>query len=425
VMRNCFDAAAELGAFRPMVACLERCSKRIPFSDEIRLQFALLLDRIGKFGASRSEFDDNLATSLSSDSQLAAQLVIARQEVMHHGAPTVDLERLRRGPDRFVGVVARYWEIHTNAHRGVFEPDELILLASEAITMMGDAPTYFELHSLARMHFDVLRHMYLTGRATIPTVHSMANNDVARYLRNRLVTYDAMTTLYSRAHLLGHVLLPSVAIFKEPVTCGEAGEGGDPNEQVEVLMLSEAAGREYSRARNEFWQFGDREALYLQADVLNSELMSTDADFTRIEGLLNEYRRFIEASGFEDMASYPYLYLCRWNVLKRFAQLLNPVPDLRAADEYLDEAHKCLQLVEVLDRKVNNRYGLFRATLLRQLLEGVAAPLDTSSLSELGRQAEQNCYGFEEKLVLHLRNQPALRPTDLKEIFRFYPIVHQ
>ena len=425
VMSDSFDAAAELGAFRPMASCLERCSKRIQFSDEIRLEFALVLDRVGEFSASRAEFDERLAASLAPNSQLAAQLVIARTEVMHDEQAVAELELLRSGADRFVALTARYWEIHIKAHAGVFEPDELLLLESEAMSLVAEDPSYFELHSLARMHFDGLRLMYLAGRATPSLVHATTNGGGSRYLRSRLATYDALTTLYTRAHLLGHVLLPMVAIFKDSVTSGEAGVGGDPELQVEVSALVEATRLEYSRARNEFWQFGDREAQYIQADILNAELVSTEVDFGRVEGLLLQYKRFIELSGFGEMASYPYLYLFRWNVLKRFALLLNPTPDLRPADEYLDEARRCLQFAESLDEKVNNRYGLFRARLLRLLLDGVTEPLGQGSLDELRVEAEECNYGFEVRLLRHLREQSGLRPADLREVLRFYPIVHQ
>ena len=424
-MREYFDAAAESGAFQPMVACLERCSTRIRFSDDIRLQFALLLDRVGKFAASRLEFDDSLVQSLASSSKLAAQLVIARLEVTHEEQADAELETLRRSPDPFIALSASYWEIHMAAHHGEFHPYELSHLASEAISLAGEHPTYFMLHSVARMHFDALRHLYLSGSATPSLVHAMMNDSSSRYLRNRLATFEALRILYSRAHLLGHVLLPMVAILQESVTCGDAGVEGAPESHVAISTLVEAARLEYSKAKNEFWQFGDREAHYLQADILNAELISTDVDFERTEGLLFEYRRFIEASGFEDMASYPYLYLWRWNVLKRFALLLNPTPDLRTADEYLSEARRCLRLVESLDAKVMNNYGLFRARVLHLLLDGVNTPLDSAAITELQPEAEARGYGFEVKLLRYLRDQPGIRPADLRQMFRFYPIVHQ
>lgn len=425
VMRGCFDAAAESGTFRPMVSCLERCSKRIPFSDDVRLQFAILLDRVGKFAASRSMIDGETAINLAPDSQLAAQLVIARTEVTHDERVEAGLEFLRNGSDRSVSLTARYWEIHMNAHRGVFDPDELFLLGSEMVSLASDRPNYFMLSSMARMHFDGLRQLYLTGRATPHLVYTSTTGIQARYLRNRLPTYEALTTLYTKAHLLGHVLLPRVAIFNDRVTYADAGISGHPDEQVGVSALVEATKAQYLKARDEFWQFGDREAQYLQADLLNAELLSTEVDFGRVESLLLEYRYFIQSIGFGDMASYPYLYFCRWNVLKRFALLLNPVPDLRTADEYLEEAHRCLRFAESLDEKVSNKYGLFRVRLLRLLLDAMRTPLRAAVINELRGQAEASEYRLEGRLLRHLRDQPALRPADLQQIFRFYPIVHQ
>jgi hypothetical protein len=62
-------------------------------------------------------------------------------------------------------------------------------------------------------------------------------------------------------------------------TCVDVNVEGAPESHVATSTLVEAARLEYSKAKNEFWQFGDREAHYLQADILNAELISTDVDF--------------------------------------------------------------------------------------------------------------------------------------------------
>jgi len=97
---------------------------------------------------------------------------------------------------------------------------------------------------------------------------------IDRTLRGRLPTHEALALLYGKAHLAGHVLLPRLAIFHEPVTREDAhaAEIGASGLNVTVELVRRSAERHYTAAQQLFSQAGDREALYLAADVLNLSL---------------------------------------------------------------------------------------------------------------------------------------------------------
>lgn len=422
-----FDAAVAGGPYTRMLRCLRRASARYPLSGPLRLQLAILLDRTGDFSASRQEFSDELMQTLDPSSELSIIFVATRLEASHDHDSTAGLELLCNHPDRLVEIIGEYWKVHLAAHHGTFQSQKLLDLATEALDQLESRESHWLNYSLGRMHFDSLRHHYLEGGTPVDAVASPQRRALGRYLRTRLTTYDAFETLYTRAHLVGHVLLPQVALFFEPVTAEQAALADvEPRDVATIDDLVKTTQRLYRHAREQFSQYGDREALYLQADVLNAEMIDRECDLDTLTVGLHEYERFIADTGFPDIASYPHLFFLRWNILKYYrviAESGSSAP--RAAQEHLASARRHLQQIVALDTKAGNEYGLMRAKLLGVLLRWVEKPPRVNELKSLSAQMAERGYAREERLLDHLAEREPLPILELRDIFRFYPFVGQ
>jgi hypothetical protein len=181
----------------------------------------------------------------------------------------------------------------------------------------------------------------------------------------------------------------------------------------------------YRDARDEFWQYGDREARYLQAEVLNATMIQDEVDLDSLVVDLHSYKRFIEDAGFESLASYPHLYFFRWNVLKYYDVLLRGNGDPSASDQLLPNARREVERVAELDMAAGNDYGVLRAELLGLLLAAVRDPLDPGEVRALEARMAKRGYGSEQRLLRHLAERKSLTSAELREILRFVPFVQQ
>jgi hypothetical protein len=426
LMEARFDAAAAHGAYPGMARCLSRADARYELEGSARLQRAILLDRIGEFAASRAEFAD-LADRLESLGELAVIFAAGRIEANHDEDSYAALAGLCNHPDRIVAIIGDYWTLHIAAHHGSFNSKRLLELATEALELVRHRDSHWLTYSLARMQFDSLRHHYLAGETPARVIASQPRRRINDHLRDRLPTYEPLHTLYTQAYLVGHVLLPRVAIYNEPVTSQDAALADVPLEDIATLpALLSIVQRLYVRARNEFWQYGDREAGYLEAEVLNAEMIQTGADLDGLIGRLHEYRRFIRATGFADLASYPHFYFVRWHLLMYYALLLDTdAHDTRTVDEHLTEARRHLRSIVELDTAVRNDYGVLRAEFIGLLIDAMLDPVDQEHVSDLRGRMLARGYGIETTLLTHLSERGALTAAELRTIIRFYPFVHQ
>ena len=426
VLVDAFDAAMARGAYARMTRCLRRAEDRYPLSEESRLQLAILSDRVGDFAGSRA-----LVSRMQiGDSRLSALLTAQRIETNHDAESVVDAAALRRSSEADIALVGEYWERHIAAHRGEFAPERLLALATEMGRTSGNRDDYWTTHAISRMHFDSLRHHYLTGGQPVRAITSPERQALDDLLGARLPTFEAMHTLYTKAHLVGHVLLPRLALFGESISEDQAALADLAADDVgSVAMLSEATHRLYRRARDEFWQYGDREASYLQADLLNARMIMVDTDLEGLASDLQAYENFIEDIGFRDLRSYPQLYYARWYVLQHLASLASPEPRLRNQDGLtaLAQAAQRLDRAFAYDAAVGNEYGLHRVRLLQLLLGALQhqRPMDPVALSDMRDRMSACRYGFETELLSYLHRMGRIPLTTLLAVFRYYPIVHQ
>jgi hypothetical protein len=427
VLQATFDAAVATSGYEEMARTLKRASERYELSPAVRLQLAILLDRTGAFDESRCLLSDDLAEQLSEFDELAAILTATRFETSHSTAAELDIDKLRHSPDRRIAIVGDYWHLHIAGHRGKFAAESLLNLACEALQLSRERESHWLTYSLSRMHFDSLRHQYLEGGLPPASVFSPRRQELGDYLRRRLPSYEGLQILYTQAHLVSHVLLPQLAIFGQPVEANLARTGGLAKADLRSQWSLAAKAEElYAKAIDAFWQYGDREAQYLQADVLNASMQRSELDLDPLWPRLVEYERFIRDTGFPDLASYPSLYFFRWHLLKYYAVLREAGgEDVGDADYHLVEASRQLHMIIARDSASGNRYGLLRARVLEALLAGVRAPLDVDALGRLQKQACRRRYGFERRLLARLIDVSSVTPSHLQTIVRFYPFVHQ
>jgi hypothetical protein len=422
-----FEDALAVGANLEMIACLDRARDRYEFTGATRLQQAILLDRIGDFVESRRAFADASVAELESTSDLAVLLAVSRIEANHFRDYEADLEVLKSTREPILLTIGEYWETHIETHGGHFDSDHLLELALRTLRLIENDSPFWQVHSLSRMYFDSLRCFYLSGRSDYRSITSAPRHEINRYLREKLPIFKAMNTLYSRAHLVGHVLLPRLALLDEPVDGEDAALAGLEMPEPTVPDLCEAMLSLYRQAKDEFWQYGDREASYLQADVLNAEMVQPGANLDD-EGLwdaLKKYEQFIVSNEFNSLNSYPHFYFLRWNVLKR-QELLLRSPDSTEADPYLRDAEGHLARITQLDDIAGNVYGQLRARLLNLLLRGLQGEFEMEDHVSLQCQMKAHGYGFENDLLSRLiERNGRVKPVEMVQIFRFYPFVHQ
>jgi hypothetical protein len=428
VLAETFDAAMSCGAYARMARSLRRAATRYPLDETPRLQLAILLDRVGDFATSRALIGD--APPAPGADRLAAMLIAQRIEAGHDERSLQDAAALRVSDDPEVALIGEYWDLHMAAHRGKFAPERLLELATEMAGLLVNRDDYWTIYATARMHFDSLRHHYLTGGCPVEALASPPRRNLDGIISKHLPIFEALHILYGKAHLVGHVLLPRRALFGEPVAPVHAALAEISNQDTESEnALAIAAERLYRRAQDEFWQYGDREASYLQADVLNARMIQTGIDLDALSVDLHAYERFIEDTGFADIRSYPQLYFMRWHILRHFAALVAPDSAARTLDDNaeLDHAARRLERAVMYDTAVENEYGLHRAELLGMLLEALRQrqPFDPAAALALAERMSARQYGFGAELLRHLANSGPVSITRLLAAFRYYPLVHQ
>jgi hypothetical protein len=421
-----FEAALAEGAMKRMLPCLRRAGERYALTPSQRLQLAILLDRTGEFAESRAMFADDPLPGLAPSNDLALLLAASRVEANHPSGHELDLQVLVDHPDPLVNLIGRYWELHIDTHRGRFAPDAMLEVAAEALPMVEARGTFWQVHSLGRMQFDSLRAFYLSGRSDFGGLDAASRRSINACLRKRLPNYEGMHLLYRYAHLIGHVLLPRLALLGQRVDANAAAFAGlELGRSATVEDLAKKTLYFYMRAKDEFWQVGDREASYLKADVLNAKMIQIGADLPTLEGALGDYMDFIAGGNFTTLNAYPHFYYFRWHLLQHFA-LIAQGEDRAADGEHLDEARRALAKMVACDGDTGNRYGLQRARLLAFLLEGLGGSFDVPALEELAAEMDQLGYRFERDLLAKLVKQEGrVTSVEMMDIFRYYPFVHQ
>lgn len=418
-----FDAAMLSGAFYLMAQTLGRVSARRELSESARMQLGLLYDRIGEFEQARDVIGSGPFSELGN--RRSVEHLAARIEASHDEQALTDAADLVKSNDPLVTAAGRYWELHMAAHRGRFAPDELSQLSSEMLPFVNRDDRW-AMFTLARAHFDHLRHLYLSGRATAQSISEARDSSVSQMLETTFPIFDAMNALYVRAHLCAHVVLPRIALERGNATPLETellevdALSLDSVEKVAALSLNF-----YRRARDEFWQYGDREARYLDGDVVNAQLMIASHDELRNAAEhLHSYARYIEQTGFADIASLPHMYFLRYHSLCYFDATGRGV-DGPTSEEHLEAARRHVHTARRLDEAAGNDYGVLRSEIFDLLLDAVQQPIPTEAAQGLSHRAERAGYVGLKRAVAPMATSTRLTNMEVRTLLRFIPVVHQ
>jgi hypothetical protein len=430
-MEQTFERAVLYGSLAPMVRCLDRNWEALRNCSAIGYQYALLLDKSGRFAESRRIFEQ-LEIGSAEEATLAERVELARVEVFHGEQAYSRLSRITESQDPGNRIAARYWRIHLDTHLGVFQPEELMALGRQ----LGDSFTrhqiensYFLVHTAARIFFDAHRHVYLAGEHVQQRLSELKELELAPVLTARLPQYRAFSILYREAHLLAHEVLPRLVFWGEPsdlsFVADRIPDDGANTRPASIVKLTLQA---YVRARDEFATYGDRESLYLQADILNFEMLREDTDLESFGSKWNSYAEFISRAGFADIFSYPQFYLFRWHMLKHYQWVDSG--DHESDPEEVETAYSHLNKAEEYDRSCGNAYGLWRTTVYKELIrrsiagDNLEVPL-RQSLTELARVAADRGYVRDCELLSKLLEHSKIPLADVRKFILFCPFVHQ
>jgi hypothetical protein len=435
-MKDIFDRALLSGTLSPMVRSLDRNWRDVQDSSIIRYQYAMLLDQVGRFDESRRVFA-GLSPQIVKESALAGRVQLARVEVEHTAESYAWVDQIGLQPDAANKIAAEYWRIHLDAHRGIFQPDKLADIAKRMCLFFQAAEferSHFLVHQAARIFFDAHRHIYLSGDDVEQGLDRLRRLPIEKVLRQHLPQFRAFEILYREAHLLAHHFLPVLEFFGIFPDVANLPGKEFANDKVPSTQLVLMAHEAYSRARDEFALYGDREYLYLQADTLNlemlSEALSGNSDLDSMRPKLIEYEAFIRKTAFNDILSYPAFYFFRWHMLRFFwwIERGNAEHAKGEADLNFELASESLQKASDLDQQSGNAYGLWRCKFFAGLLKGLSkASTDIllNSLIDCRADAEKSGYLRDGRIIQSLLDKPKITPLDIRRIILFFPFVHQ
>lgn len=336
-------------------------------------QLGVIFDRAGEFSAAR-EVLGTVIDDPNAPQELKDLSRISRLEADHSQCSIESVKAIQtRSASEHIRISAEYWQLHMQAHGGVFNPAALShLLGRMDLDAMDNREhgSYRKVALAGRIFFDACRHTYLRGEDITGGLQKLYNMPVAKMLQECEPAFGAHTTLYRFAHLSSLLVLPRLAIFGEGPTATEHALLGidKPN----LTALCELSMQLYETARDEFAVYGDRSEKYLLGDIINLKIQHPKCEPNEIAVDLAKYKSFI-ASSIPDISSYPNIYQFRL-LLREWMNSLNAEyskPMFRANEQFLEHAKLCLDEIERKDKQCKNKYGLWRLRLYRLLFSNL------------------------------------------------------
>lgn len=428
-MSTWFEPALLSGGLHIMATHLEPNWQRISGSQAATFQLGLLLDRCGRFADARRYFDA-LRIKLGAGDLLLDRLTLAEVEASHGSDSKVRLlEVAAHGHPEDV-IAAEYWLLHLRAHQGEFAPQALVRLAdvlSARFRPEEIAAKYSLTYLGSRILFDACRQAYLADAIPTSVLSQISRSNLAGTLQRSYPQYRAMTLLYMKAHVLGHLVLPICAIQGRSERESVKFLNLDPQKLTPQVVL-DLARVAYQEAKDEFSISGDRESLYLDADLLNLDICDPKSNLDDVQAKLHDYESFIRDSGFSDIASYAHVYWFRWHVAKRIRLLERDQPNLEDVDWHDGEARRRIKLAEVCDHASHNNYGQWRCQLFRVLFACLSPGDPDAAVEELHllrARATKAGYARDAALLGHLLGGDRLSLLRVRQSLLFHPFVHQ
>ncbi|MGB3222876.1 MAG: hypothetical protein WBB23_08755 [Desulforhopalus sp.] len=425
-----FDRAMGEGNLKSMASRLEKTIDQID-SEDVIFQLGVILDKSGLFRDARK-----ILASINEDDRIEGFPAIAKLALLEaqHGPENSQIVTLLRGsPDPIIRLSAEYWEIHLNAHSGIFDPEALATLNKAVANTFEECQienSYFLKNLVNRIYFDTLRHIHLRRMNVAKAILVNEATPLSAVVAKTDPCFKANSLLYEKAHVLSFVILPALVIFTKRLGSEDSLGLGQPDENIENLCIRiEEA---YKDAQDEFAVFGNREQFYLDGDLLNVSIQKPNSDLSVTRIKLAKYRNFIEKTGFADLASYPHVYTFRfaircWRdaVLDQNVYESNP----NSIDEFREDAERALNNIKVLDENSGNIYGLWRVGFYQILLDALSGKNGhdqiLSRLREYAELATRKGFNGDAEFINKLIKAENLKVGLVMNAAIFHPFVHQ
>jgi hypothetical protein len=396
-------------------------------------QQGVILDKHGSFAEAREQ----LATAIAEDSEgivtEAAELALI--EAAHGPDRTEAVTRLGASSRQEIRLSAAYWRYHMDAHLGAFDPDGLTALAAQ-LTEVFEPDRFAESFVLAqlasRVYFDACRHVFLRREDVSRRLQRLANLPIVEVLANCDPSYRAASLLYGQAHVLAFVALTERALFGRPLPASELVGVVVESEDLEGLCSQTEAA--YRHAQDEYAVFGNREQLYLKADILNARLQRPAISPHEVSLSLSDYADFIRRAGFEDIASYPEAYGFRLALKARQWALSGAAERSQhfdSADDHERQARFHLAKMQRMDETCGNRYGQWRGRFYDLLFDSISARSaparagTAAGLKALAGDARRLGYIGDADLIDRFLDQGDLSVGRIFNALLYHPFVHQ
>lgn len=434
-----FSQAMFTGAYGTMRRALLR---NPPDSSKMELTYerAILAERIGDWTEARKGLASASADSEGNRNGWAWATIAA-----------VEAEHAHDSCDRLRGVIrawdlpslpklaARYWLVHMDAHRGIFDIDILWQLADELESNKEEfcKTNKFEfVHISRRILFDCARFMYLTGDSDTGKLHDLFQRPLALFLQDNHPCYEAYRQKFFIAHSLHYQYLYEIGLLKkDPAVDKELLRELhlSPFSDINKDRIAVAAIDTYQSAMERFAVFGDKTAEYIRPRLLEVQLTQEDVDLDRIFISITKYTAFITLAGIADMRPYPHIYLFKYYMRKARKMLtevnaaLNPHGHCDAFDTAFRRAEDALREAKAAFEAVENYYGTAMCRLFEAIL--MLFDVDTheqarSLLIDLSNDAKRMKYRRIEEVAAIMKS-PNLAPHDLYTAIAYFPFVHQ
>lgn len=428
----CFDAAMVDGN---LAAMARRLGANLPYlgGPAAHYQQGVILDKHGAFAEAR----EHLAAAIATDSEgvVAEAAELAVIEAAHGPDRMEAVARLGTSVRPEIRLSAAYWRYHMDGHLGAFDPDGLTALAAQ-LTEVFEPDRFAESFVLAqlasRVYFDACRHVFLRREDVARRLGKLSGLPIVEVLRTCDPSFRAASLLYHHAHILGFVAVPERAVFgSAPASSDLAGIVADSEDLERLCGQTEAA---YRHAQDEYAVFGNREQLYLKADILNARLQRPGTNPLEVRLALSDYADFIRRSGFHDIASYPEAYGFRLALKARQWALSGAgdrSQDFDSADDHERQARLHLARMRRMDESCGNRYGQWRGRFYELLFDSVSAgPAPrragtVSGLKALAGEARRDGFIGDAQLIDRFLDRADLSVGKVFSVLLYHPFVHQ
>ena len=350
--------------------------------------------------------------------------------------------------DLYINSLSKYWKIHINMHRGIFQFQSILDLACEVQKHAEDIVfnhPYDGLHLIRRLYFDIFRIYYLEGIFDPEKLHPFTSNTSSMYriLSQKLDEFEAYYIKFAVGLMLGQDVLFTLGfenkgldlkkyhfIFGDYVHI-------DSTETCNYRAIANKAICVYEQAIKLFDKIGDKTAIFVKYHMYNIKfLLIEDGDFSECESFYQEYMAFATRENILEYQAYAETFKLKMSLI----QLFTPAVISSSCDHQMDELKNTIQQKLELARKyeelanpeTGNRYAKLRLDLYEALFTYYTRELSETDfrgkIQHIKEYAQKRGYHRELKIIRYIEEKIStfgLKTEHMRVIFSYYPIVPQ